>query len=435
MPRRVYIKTFGCQMNERDSERMLALAASSGYAPARVPEEADLILINTCTVRRKPEHKVYSLLGRLERLKRTRPELKIGVAGCLAQQEGPALLERFPGIDFVLGPDKIRHLPRILGELGENGKRPCIVGFEEEPSQGVLLPLQRKVRAYVNVMQGCDNYCAYCIVPYVRGPEKSRPSGEILEEVRLLAERGVKEVMLLGQNVNAYGKRPPDLTFPQLLAKINEIEGIERIRFVTSHPRDLSDELIEAFGKLEKLCEQIHLPFQSGSDRILQRMGRGYSREDYLEKVRKLRDAVPRIAITADAIVGFPGEREEDFEDTLRLIEEVEFDGLFSFKYSPRKGTRASRWVDDVPPEEKQRRLEALQALQRSITLKKNRDLEGKVMEVLVEGKGKGEGQMMGRTRCFRVVNFPGEESMVGKLLRVKITEGLQNSLRGEPVA
>jgi len=253
--------------------------------------------------------------------------------------------------------------------------------------------------------------------------------------VRLLAERGVKEVMLLGQNVNAYGKRPPDLTFPQLLAKINEIPGIERIRFVTSHPRDLSDELIEAFGKLEKLCEQIHLPFQSGSDRILERMGRGYSRKDYLEKVRKLRDAVPRIAITADAIVGFPGEKEEDFEDTLRLIEEVEFDGLFSFKYSPRKGTRASRWVDDVPPEEKQRRLEALQALQRSITLKKNRDLEGEVMEVLVEGKGKGEGQMMGRTRCFRVVNFPGEESMVGKLLRVRITEGLQNSLRGEPVA
>lgn len=429
---KVYIKTFGCQMNERDSERVLALASSCGYTEAASLDEADLIVINTCTVRRKPEQKVYSLLGRLGGLKERRPHLRIAVVGCLAQQEGDGLLERFPQVDLVLGPDRIGELPRALEAL-EGGERLCLVGFHQDPCQGVLLPLRPSVRAYVNIMQGCDNFCTYCIVPYVRGPEKSRPSGEIIEEVRLLAERGVKEVTLLGQNVNSYGKKSPgELTFPQLLSKIDQIEGIERIRFTTSHPKDLSEELIRAFVDLEKLCEHLHLPFQAGSNRVLERMGRAYTREEYLRKVERLRQLVPRVAITADVMVGFPGEGEEDFRQTLELVREVEFDALFSFKYTPRKGTVASRWPDDVSPEEKQRRLEELQELQRAITLRKNRSLEGQVMEVLVEGTGGRPGQLRGRTRCNRVVNFPGGEELVGRLLWVRITEGLQNSLRGE---
>ncbi len=430
--RKIFVQTFGCQMNERDSERVLALALECGYQEVPSPEEADLIVVNTCTVRRKPEHKVYSLLGRFGRLKEKRPWLRIAVVGCLAQQEGERLLERFPQVDLVIGPDRIEEFPEALLK-SEGGQRFCLVGFKEDPSQRVLLPPHLGVKAYVNIMQGCDNYCAYCIVPYVRGPEKSRPSEEILREVRLLAERGVKEVTLLGQNVNSYGKKTPgELSFVQLLRKISEIPGIERIRFTTSHPKDLSEELIRAFRDIPQLCEHIHLPFQAGSDRVLERMNRGYSRGEYLRKVERLREAVPEIAITADVIVGFPGETEEDFRETLELIQRVRFDNLFSFKYSPRKGTLASRWRDDVPPQEKQRRLEELQALQREITLEKNKSLEGKLMEVLVEGFGERPGQLRGRTRCNRVVNFVGPRDLMGKIVWVRITEGLQNSLRGE---
>lgn len=430
-----FVRTFGCQMNERDSERVLALLLESGYGEAPSEEEADLIVINTCTVRRKPEHKAYSLLGRLGSLKERRPWLKVVVMGCLAQQEGEALLERFPQVDLVLGPDRIEDLPWALGEL-ERGKRLVLIGFKGDPSQRVLLPPHPRVKAYVNIMQGCDNYCAYCIVPYVRGPEKSRPSAEILEEVRALARMGVKEVILLGQNVNSYGKKSPgEISFVELLRRIAEVPGIERIRFTTSHPKDLSGELIRAFGEIPQLCEHIHLPFQSGSNRILERMNRGYTREEYMEKVQRLREVKPEIAITADVMVGFPGETEEDFQDTLDLIRRVRFDNLFSFKYSPRKGTLASSWPDDVPAREKQRRLEVLQGLQRAITLEKNRALEGKVLEVLVEGMGERPGQLRGRTRCNRVVNFQGPQGLVGQIVWVKITEGLQNSLRGQWVS
>lgn len=433
--KRVYIKTFGCQMNERDSERVLALLLEEGYGEAFSEGEADLVVVNTCTVRRKPEFKAYSLIGRLASLKERRPWLKIVVMGCLAQQEGVALLERFPEVDLVLGPDRIEDIPWALKEL-EEGERLALVGFKEDPSQRVLLPPRPKVKAYVNIMQGCDNYCAYCIVPYVRGPEKSRPSEEVLKEVEALAQRGVREVILLGQNVNSYGKKSPgEIGFVELLRRISKIPGIERIRFTTSHPKDLSEELIKAFGEIPELCEHIHLPFQAGSNRILERMNRGYTREEYLEKVLRLREVRPDIAITADVMVGFPGETEEDFRDTLSLIEEVRFDNLFSFKYTPRKGTLASRWPDDVPPEEKQRRLEILQEVQREITLEKNRALEGRVVEVLVEGFGERPGQLRGRTRCNRVVNFGGPEGLVGSTVLVKVTEGLQNSLRGQLVS
>jgi len=428
----VFLQTFGCQMNERDSERVLALLMEQGYRIVSLPEEADLIVINTCTVRKKPEHKVYSLLGRFKRLKEKKPQLKIVVMGCLAQQEGEMLLERFPQVDMVLGPDRVDEFTKGL-EKAIDGDRVCMIGFKEDPSQRVLLPPFRSPRAYVNIMQGCDNFCSYCVVPYVRGPEKSRPSQEILKEVRLLAKEGVKEVILLGQNVNAYGKKSPgELSFVELLRKIAEIPGIERIRFTTSHPKDLSEELILAFKEIPQLCEHIHLPFQAGSNKILKMMRRGYTREEYLQKVERLREVVPEIAITADVIVGFPGEEEEDFEKTLDLIERVRFDGLFSFKYSPRKGTLASRWPDDVPEPIKARRLEKLQSLQRKITLEKNKALEGKVLEVLVDGCGEREGQLRGRSRCNRVVNFMGPLDLIGKIVWVKIKEGLPNCLRGE---
>lgn len=419
-------------MNERDTERALRLLLDQGYRIVERPEEAHVVIVNTCTVRRKPEEKVYSLLGRLECLKEHRLYMKIVVMGCLAEQEGKKLLERFEGVDLVLGPDRILELPEALLRL-ERGERFTLTGFTDEARQGVLLPPRVHVKAYVNIMQGCDNFCTYCIVPYVRGPEKSRPSWEILEEIRLLAERGVKEVTLLGQNVNSYGKKHKgELSFVQLLYKVAEIPGIERIRFTTSHPKDLTGDLILAFKEIPQLCEHIHLPFQAGSNRILERMNRGYTKEEYLRKVERLREAVPEIAITADVMVGFPGETEEDFRETLDLIERVQFDNLFSFKYSPRKGTVALQWPDDVPPWVKQRRLEELQSLQREITLRKNKALEGKLCEVLVEGLGEREGQLRGRTRCNRVVNFQGSQSLIGELVYVKINEGLQNSLRGE---
>lgn len=419
-------------MNERDTERALRLLLDQGYEIVNGPEKAQLVIVNTCTVRRKPEEKAYSLLGRLERLKEGRPYMKVVVMGCLAEQEGERLLERFGGVDLVLGPDRILELPEALLRL-ERGERFALTGFTDEARQGILLPPKVHVKAYVNIMQGCDNFCTYCIVPYVRGPEKSRPSWEILKEIRLLAERGVKEVTLLGQNVNSYGKKQKgELSFVQLLYKVAEIPGIERIRFTTSHPKDLTEDLILAFKEIPQLCEHIHLPFQAGSNRILERMNRGYTKEEYLKKVERLREVVPEIAITADVMVGFPGETEEDFRETLDLVQRVQFDNLFSFKYSPRKGTAASQWPDDVPPLVKQRMLEELQALQREITFKKNKALEGKVCEVLVEGFGEREGQLRGRTRCNRVVNFQGPPDLIGKLVWVKIKEGLQNSLRGE---
>jgi tRNA-2-methylthio-N6-dimethylallyladenosine synthase len=430
----VYIKTFGCQMNEHDSERMLALLKGCGYQETKRPEEADVILVNTCTVRAKPEQKAYSLIGRFQQLKENNPALIVGIAGCVAQQGGEHLLTHMLTLDFVLGPGKIHRLPEILQAIEQGQKGVCAIGFENGASVKLPLLQSRQLSAYVTIMQGCDNCCSYCIVPSVRGRERSRPSNDILAEIAALIQTETKEVTLLGQNVNAYAKnKPPELTFPQLLAKINEIPGLERIRFTTSHPRDLTEETIEAFGTLEHLCEHLHLPFQTGSDAVLARMNRGHTREEYLAQVKRLREVTPQISITADVIVGFPGEQEADFDRTLELMQAVEFDGLFSFKYSPRQGTRAAQWPDDCPPEVKQRRLERLQELQRGMTLKKNKGLEATVQEVLVEGRSRNSpDHMTGRTRCNRIVNFPGNQELVGELVNVKITEGLQNSLRGE---
>src|SRR5512139_3253169 len=438
MQRLVYIETYGCQMNEHDSERMLRLLEGFHYTETKEANQADLILINTCSVREKPEHKVYSALGRFKKLKERRGTV-IGVAGCVAQQEGERMLNRVPYLDLVMGTHAIPMLAQLLERIEVSGQRVCETRFDR--SGEYLKPLLSekpltKVKSYVTIMQGCDHFCSFCIVPYVRGRERSRPSREILEEIRRLAEMGVKEIFLLGQNVNGYGKGlEGEIDFPGLLGQINEIEGIERIRFTTSHPADLSDALIQDFSKLEKLCEHIHLPFQSGSDRILKAMHRGYTRDSYLERIKHLKEVCPSIAITADVIVGFPGEEEEDFRETLGLMQEVRFDDLFSFKYSPRKGTRAAQLQNQVEEEVKQERLSILQAIQRETTFRKNQAFEGRIEEVLVEGRSKqSDRDMTGRTRSNKIVNFPGEFNLAGKLISVKILKAYPHSLRGEAV-
>ena len=436
MEKRVYIETYGCQMNEHDSERMLRLLEGVSYSETKEPREANLILINTCSVREKPEHKVYSALGRFKGLKEDKGTM-IGVAGCVAQQEGERLLDRVPYLDMVIGTQAIPVLPELVQRVEVSGQRVCEVGFD--PGGDYLntsLPrgTLAKVKSYVTIMQGCDHFCSFCIVPYVRGSERSRPSQEIIEEVKRLAEMGVKEVCLLGQNVNGYGKGlEGELNFSKLVGRINEVEGIERIRFTTSHPRDLSEELIQAYSRLSKLCEHIHLPFQSGSNRILKAMHRGYTRESYLEKIYRLRERCPSIALTGDVIVGFPGEEEGDFRETLDLIEKVRFDDLFSFKYSPRKRTRAAQFEDKVEEKVKQDRLSILQEIQKEITLQKNRALVGFVEEILVEGQSRlSDRDITGRTRSNKIVNFEGGLSLVGKLVRVQITKAYPHSLRGE---
>jgi tRNA-2-methylthio-N6-dimethylallyladenosine synthase len=436
MQKRVYIETYGCQMNEHDTERILRLLEGVNYLETKNAKEADFILVNTCSVREKPEHKVYSALGRYKGLKEKRGAI-IGVAGCVAQQEGDQLLDRIPYLDLVIGTHAIPMLPQLLQKIEVSGEKVCETSFDQDGKylKAVLpeKPLE-KVKSYVTVMQGCDHFCSFCIVPYVRGRERSRPSLEIIEEVGHLAEKGVKEVCLLGQNVNGYGKGLGEgISFSGLLERVNKIEGIERIRFTTSHPKDLSEELIQCFSKLEKLCEHIHLPFQSGSDRILKAMHRGYIKGSYLEKINRLKKVCPTIAITADVIVGFPGEEEEDFRETLDLMEKVQFDDLFSFNYSPRKGTRAARFEDKIEGKVKQERLSVLQAIQREVTLQRNQALEGREEEILVEGLSKQSPQdVTGRTRSNKIVNFEGNLGLVGKLVSVRITKACPHSLRGQ---
>ncbi len=431
-------------MNEHDTERMLSLLEEISYSETKEPKEADLILVNTCSVREKPEHKVYSALGRFKHLKEQNGAM-IGVAGCVAQQEGQRLLDRIPYLDMVIGTQAIPLLPELVQKVGALGQRVCEIGFDPDGKYlKTLLPKNLSVlgsirssgvKSYVTIMQGCNHFCSFCIVPYVRGREGSRPSDEIVEEVKCLAKIGVKEVCLLGQNVNGYGKGlKGEARFPELLRQINAVEGVERIRFTTSHPRDLSEELIQAYSSLSKLCEHIHLPFQSGSNRILKAMNRGYTRESYLEEIDRLREACPSIALTADVIVGFPGEDEEDFRQTLDLIEKVRFDDLFSFKYSPRKGTRAAEFEDRVEEKVKQERLSILQELQRSITFQKNQALVGGVEEILVEGQSRqSDRDVTGRTRSNKIVNFEGDiELLKGKLILVHITKAFPHSVRGE---
>jgi tRNA-2-methylthio-N6-dimethylallyladenosine synthase len=431
----LYVETFGCQMNVSDSEKIVALLKPVGYHPTQDSSRADLIILNTCSVREKPEKKVYSSLGRFKGLKKQNHRLLLAVGGCVAQQEGERLLDSVPYLDLVFGTHNLHLLPDMVRKA-EEGQRVAEVGFIDSDTRADLFPVDDHAAGlsrFVTIMQGCDNFCSYCIVPYVRGREVSRRSADILSELKGLAANGVKEVTLLGQNVNSYGLRStgePD--FASLLRRVAEVPGIERIRFTTSHPRDISLPLIQCFSDLPKLCSHIHLPVQAGSDAVLARMNRGYTRSGYLEKIRALQAARPDIQITGDMIVGFPGETEVDFLETLSLMEEVGYADLFSFKYSMRPGTKAAEFPDDVPEAMKRERLDRLQALQRDMTLERNRSFVGSVQEVLIEGVSKRGDQLTGRTSGNRAVNFNGDTALIGKIVDVLITRAFQNSLLGE---
>ena len=435
--KRLYLQTYGCQMNQYDSERIARLMEREGYATTERAEEADLILLNTCSVRDRAEQKVYSALGRWRELKEKNPNVIIGVGGCVAQQEGENLLRRVPHLDLVFGTHNIHKLGRMVREAESPGNRPVEIAFYREPSymeDPEAKPKVHGAKAYVTIMHGCNKVCSFCIVPYVRGRELSRPSASILREIEELAAQGVKEVMLLGQNVNSYGKTAGELSFPELLHRVNDVAGLERIRFTTSHPQDLSPGLIEAYASLDKLCEHLHLPVQSGSDGVLQRMRRGYTRKEYLDRIRRLRNRRPEVALSTDMIVGFPGESEEEFEQSLEILREVEYDDIYAFSYSPRPHTSANKmYADDVTEDVKKNRLERVLSVQRKISRSKNEERVGKTEEVLVEGPAKlGRNQMMGRTRTNRIVNFAGAQELSGKLAGVRIAAAGTNSLIGE---
>ena len=434
--RRLFVRTFGCQMNRYDSERLVEILAGEQFEPVEDYGKADLIFINTCTVRDKAEQKAFSYLGRLKTLKRNRPSLIVALGGCVAQQYGEDLLVRWPHLDLVVGTHSISKIPAMLARYEATGERQAWVDFSydfgDEPN-GRPQVWRREVSAYVTIMRGCDNYCTYCIVPMVRGSERSRPSDEIVREVESLVGCGVREVTLLGQNVNSYGQGitgEPD--FAGLLRRVAEVEGLRRIRFTTSHPKDLSSDLMHCFAELEPLCPHIHLPVQSGSDHILRRMKRGYTRDHYLRLVRELREIREDVALSSDMIVGFPGESEKDFEMSMSLLKEVRFDGLFSFKYSDRPRTAAKLLDGKVEEEIKLFRLQRLQELQEGITFKKNQAQVGQISLVLVEGPSQvGGSQLSGRTPQNRVVNFQGSPQLVGEEIPIFITTAHAHSLEG----
>jgi tRNA-2-methylthio-N6-dimethylallyladenosine synthase len=415
------------------------MLAGEGYVTTYDLELADVIFLNTCSVREKAEQKVYSFIGRLRSLKKINPKLKIIVAGCVAQQQGRKLLARFEHLDLVLGTRAIPSVGVLLQKSLETGKRVAYLPDEESSPGGLFRPselLPSQVIAPVTIMKGCNNFCTYCIVPHVRGREQSRPSNDVVEEVRMFCENGAREILLLGQNVNSYGRGlKEEITFSELIRRILTETNILRLRFTTSHPKDLTDDLMKSFAELPRLCKWLHLPFQSGSDRILHLMNRNYTAADYLSKVARLREHCPEIGLTADVMVGFPGETEEDFHHTLDLIRQVEFDNLFSFRYSDRPHAKSSEYKDKVPADIIARRLSELQSLQAEITLSKNRKEIGKIREILVEGPSKAaEGQFTGRTQQNRIVNFMGPEDLIGSLVPVKVTAAHQHSLEGEVV-
>lgn len=431
-------------MNEYDSEIMAGLLNNSGYHLTDNLEEAKIIILNTCYVREKVKHKIYSRLGELRKLKERKPELILGLSGCLVQKEPEEVLRRAPYLDFILGTSNFYQLPEVLEDISGNHnqekqageKYARVVRAEENRAIPEGLPKLRKRRfsAFVSIMRGCNNFCSYCNVPYVRGREVSRSSREILKEIEELALKGYKEVTLLGQNVNSYGKGIKEkIDFADLLSLINKIENLRRIRFTTSHPRDLTDKLIEKMAELDKVCEHLHLPVQSGSNKILSRMKRGYTREYYKNLVDKLRQAIPEIALSTDIIVGFPGEEEEDFQDTLELVETVGFDGAFTFCYSPLKGTEAAQSEERIPEEISGQRLRQLIELQQAILRKKNKSLVGKIFEVMVEGiSKKSADEVEGRTSGNKIIVFPGGKNLIGRFISVEVVEAGCWALKGK---
>ena len=441
-------------MNVYDSEQIAMRLAAIGYQQTASMSRADAIIVNTCTVRAKAEQKAFSMLGRLARMKRDKKRLIIGVGGCVAQQEGEKILERMPAIDLVFGTQAIDRLPRLIQQIEARRCRIVDVDMDSDPQIPESLVEDRdenEASKFVTIMRGCDNHCTYCVVPSVRGRETSRRPESILNEIRSLVKNGVREITLLGQNVNSYGLNQSLCTFPELLTMINQVDGLLRIRFTTSHPKDLGQDLIAAFGNLDKLCPHIHLPVQSGSNRVLRRMNRQYTRERYLDKVTKLRDTCPQIAITSDIIVGFPGESESDFEQTLDLIETVEFDGLFAFQYSDRPQAPSVKLPDKLSESIIKKRLQILLELQEKFTRRKNMALVGSTQLVLTDGLSKKHGtdppeengpdlQWTGRTSTNKIVNFyvdkpaAGGQNFSGKMIGVHIEKGFSHSLLGRVI-
>ncbi|MFZ3081757.1 tRNA (N6-isopentenyl adenosine(37)-C2)-methylthiotransferase MiaB [Rhodoferax ferrireducens] len=444
MSKKVFIKTYGCQMNEYDSDKMSdVLGAAQGYEPTDNVEEADLILFNTCSVREKAQEKVFSDLGRVKHLKKK--GALIGVGGCVASQEGAAIIERAPYVDVVFGPQTLHRLPQLLAERERLNRSQVDISFPEIEKFDHLPPARVEgASAFVSIMEGCSKYCSYCVVPYTRGEEVSRPFEDVLVEVAGLADQGVKEITLLGQNVNAWRSRmigdasalsSEMADFATLLEYVSDIPGIERIRYVTSHPNEFTPSLIAAYDKLPKLVSHLHLPVQHGSDRILMAMKRGYTAMEYKSTVRKLRAIRPDMALSSDFIVGFPGETEEDFSKMMKLIDDVGFDNSFSFIFSPRPGTPAANLHDDTPHEVKLRRLQHLQTVINDSIKRISESRLGTVQRILVEGASKRDStELMGRTECNRVVNFCGQPRLIGQMVDVNITETRTFTLRGEVV-
>ncbi|ELC8395915.1 tRNA (N6-isopentenyl adenosine(37)-C2)-methylthiotransferase MiaB [Clostridium perfringens] len=433
------ISTYGCQMNEEDSEKLSGMLKSQGYERTENKEEASIIIFNTCCVRENAENKVFGNLGQLKQLKKKNPNLVIAICGCMMQQVGMAdkVLKTFPYVDIIFGTHNAHKFPEYLHRVLQEGVQVKeILNKEEGIVEG--LPIDRKsdVKAFVTIMYGCNNFCTYCIVPYVRGRERSRKSEDIIKEIEELVSQGYKEITLLGQNVNSYGKGlEEDIDFAGLLRKVNEVKGLERVRFMTSHPKDLSDDVIMAIKECDKLCEQVHLPVQSGSSRILKEMNRHYDREYYLDLVKKIKSEIPDVTLTTDIIIGFPGETEEDFLDTLSLCEEVGYDSAFTFIYSRRNHTPADKMENQIPDDIKHDRFNRLvEAINKKVVIK-NKEYEGKVVEVLVEGPSKNdETKLTGRTKNGKLVNFAGDEKLVGELVNLKIVRAQPFSLIGEIV-
>ena len=440
MSRKVFIRTFGCQMNEYDSDKMAdVLGAEEDYEKTDNPEDADVILFNTCSVREKAQEKVFTDLGMVRHLKQKNPDLIIGVGGCVASQEGAAIVQRAPFVDLVFGPQTLHRLPAMMARRRATGRSQVDIDFPEIEKFDHMPPARVEgPTAFVSVMEGCSKYCTFCVVPYTRGEEVSRPLADVLAEVAHLAAEGVKEVTLLGQNVNAYrgameGGEVAD--FALLLELVHEIPGIERIRFTTSHPREFTPRLVDAYAHLPKLASYLHLPVQSGSDRVLAAMKRGYTTLEYKSIIRKLKAARPDISIASDFIIGFPGEDEVDFNATMRLIAEVGFDASFSFVYSPRPGTPAADLADDTPHDEKMQRLYRLQDQINGQAAAISAAMVGSVQRVLVEGPSKKDpNELMGRTENNRIVNFPAPARLMGQFVDVTITQAMPHSLRGEVV-
>lgn len=433
-PLKLHVVTFGCQMNKLDSEVAAGQLLEAGYVATERSEEADVILINTCSVRQHAEDKVWSLLGTLRALKRRNPGLIIGVIGCMAQKEREHILQRMPHVDLVCGPMELDRLPELVAAAREHAGPLLAVG-EGHVGRAPRVVRRRpnRFQAFVAVMRGCDNFCSYCIVPYVRGREVSRPLNEIVEEVQQLVADGVKEVTLLGQNVNSYGRTLGDgTTLVTLLRRLDAVKGLERLRFVTSHPKDATDELFHAMADLPSVCPHLHLPAQSGSNRVLRDMNRGYTREHYLDRIARLREIVPGVEVASDFIVGFPGETEAEFQDTLSLVEQAEFQNCFVFKYSPRAGTRAAELPDDVLWATKQERNRRLLAAQEAIMRRRNAAMVGRTVEVLVEGPSERDPtNLTGRTRANHIVAFPGDAGLAGRTVPVTIVNATALTLLG----